>query len=188
MPCQGTVTGVAFSNRVFNRKMQKSNERKKLFLEVVIILLIAVSVGLVVNRRMLLDMGRGGPSSPVSTPVATSTTTYQPVPASLIQVRELYEKNQAILVDARDTSAFASLHIRGAVSLPVAETELKLPEFRKRYPNSSLLVVYCSGYGCRDSRLLAEKLQQAGYVQVFVYEGGLPEWQDAGLPVEGTHK
>ncbi len=153
-----------------------------------IIVLIAALVGLVVNRRMLLDMSRGVPSSPVSTPVATSSTTYQPVPASLIQIRELYEKNQATLVDARDASAFESLHIRGAVSLPVADAERKLPEFKKRYTNTSLLIVYCSGYGCRDSRLLAEKLQKAGYVEVLVYEGGLPEWQDAGLPVEGTHK
>ena len=153
-----------------------------------IILLLAASIGLVVNRRMLLDMSRGGPASPVSSPEVTSSTTYQPVPASLGQVRELYEKNQAVLVDARGTSVFESLHIRDAVSLPVADAERKLPDFRKRYANSTLLVVYCSGYGCRDSRLLAEKLQKAGYEEVLVYEGGIPEWQDAGLPVEGTHK
>lgn len=168
--------------------MPKSNQLKKLFLEMGIIVLIAASVGLVVNRRMLLDISRGGASPSVSPPVVTSSTIYQVVPASLIQVRELYEKNQAILVDARDTSAFESLHIRDAVSLPVADAERKLPEFKKKYTNSTLLVIYCSGYGCRDSRLLAEKLQKAGYVEVLVYEGGLPEWQDAGLPVEGTRK
>jgi rhodanese-related sulfurtransferase len=168
--------------------MPKSNQRKKLFLEMGIIVLIAAVVGLIVNRRMLLDISRSGASSSVSPPVVTSSTIYQVVPASLIQVRELYEKNQAILVDARDASAFESLHIRDAVSLPVADAERKLPEFKKRYTTTSLLIVYCSGYGCRDSRLLAEKLQKAGYVEVLVYEGGLPEWQDAGLPVEGTRK
>lgn len=153
-----------------------------------IILLIAVSLGLVVNRKMLLDMRHGGNSSRVTPLGVSSGNNSQPIPASLNQVRDLFDKKQAILVDAREFSAFESLHIRDAVSLPVAEADRKLPEFSKKYKHSSLLVVYCSGYGCRDSKLLAEKLLKAGYGEVLVYEGGLPEWKDTGLPVEGTNK
>jgi rhodanese-related sulfurtransferase len=30
---------------------------------------------------------------------------------------------------------------------------------------------------------LAKLLMQAGYTAVYVYEGGFPEWRDAGYPV-----
>lgn len=148
-----------------------------------IIILIAVSIGLVVNRRMLLNIQNGGKSAPVS-----SANNPQITPAGLLQVRELYEEDQALFVDARETSAFVAAHIHKAVSLPLAEFDRKLPEFRKKNDPSKLFVVYCSGYGCHDSRLLAEKLLEAGYEKVLVFEGGLPEWKDAGLPVEGTDK
>ncbi len=44
------------------------------------------------------------------------------------------------------------------------------------------LVVYCSGYDCHDSRDLATRLLAAGYRTVYVFEGGYPEWRDAGYP------
>lgn len=38
------------------------------------------------------------------------------------------------------------------------------------------IVVYCSGPGCPQSLLAAEKLTTVGYTNVRVYEGGLQEW------------
>jgi len=46
------------------------------------------------------------------------------------------------------------------------------------------LMLYCSGFGCPDSFDLGERLLAEGYLDVRVYEGGFPEWRDAGLPVE----
>jgi len=82
---------------------------------------------------------------------------------------------------ARDT-------FRGAVSLPVGEAQGLIPTFMEQTPKDKLLVVYCGGYDCHDSRLLGEKLLAAGFSQVFVYEGGFPEWQDAGHPVSKGDK
>lgn len=154
----------------------------------VIIIMIAVSIGLAVNHRMLLAVLHGGTSAPVPSPSVSSADNSPAAPAGLLQVRELYQKDQALFVDAREKPAFDAAHIRKAVSLPVSEFERKLPEFRKRHGLSTRLVVYCSGYGCRDSRLLADKLVKTGYHGILVFEGGLPEWKDAGLPVEGTNK
>jgi 3-mercaptopyruvate sulfurtransferase SseA len=47
-----------------------------------------------------------------------------------------------------------------------------------------VLVLYCSGYGCPDSFDLGIILLAEGYRDVRVFEGGFPEWADAGLPVE----
>lgn len=48
------------------------------------------------------------------------------------------------------------------------------------------IVVYGAGDGSLDADTAADKLRAAGYTQVTVFEGGLAEWQEAGLPVEGT--
>ncbi len=59
-----------------------------------------------------------------------------------------------------------------------------MPEFQRTIPAGRTLITFCSGYGCPDSFDLAVLLQQAGYRDVRVFEGGFPQWRDAGLPVE----
>jgi rhodanese-related sulfurtransferase len=46
-------------------------------------------------------------------------------------------------------------------------------------------VTYCSGFGCPDSFDLGMRLIETGYRDVRVFEGGYPEWRDAGLAVAG---
>jgi rhodanese-related sulfurtransferase len=47
------------------------------------------------------------------------------------------------------------------------------------------IVVYCSNFDCHASRALIEKLLAHGYKNVRHYEGGLIDWENAGLPIEG---
>ena len=68
------------------------------------------------------------------------------------------------------------------------EADGRLAEFARRYPPTTLLVVYCNGYDCHDSRDLGAKLMKAGYRSVYVFEGGYPEWRDAGYPTEGGNR
>ena len=51
-------------------------------------------------------------------------------------------------------------------------------------PFDAEIVVYCSSYTCPQSTLAAEKLVRSGYRNVHVYEGGVKEWREAGLPLE----
>jgi len=60
-----------------------------------------------------------------------------------------------------------------------------MAEFQGKVPLESILVIYCNGFGCHDSTVLGEKLLDKGYTQILVFEGGFPEWKDAGLPTEG---
>jgi polyisoprenoid-binding protein YceI len=50
---------------------------------------------------------------------------------------------------------------------------------------SAPLVVYGAGEGSLDAATAVEKLCAAGYTEVRCFEGGLAEWQAAGLPLEG---
>jgi len=42
------------------------------------------------------------------------------------------------------------------------------------------LLIYCSGYECDDSLVLASYLQEAGFTNIVIYAGGYSEWQQYG--------
>jgi len=163
---------------------------KSLAAEMAAIVLIAAALGIAWNHRLLLDVFRGkgvqSTEAAATTPQATQSTNpamATPLPLGLMQVKELFDTGEAVIIDARDRETFRKGHIRGAVSLPVGEADGLIPPLAGQTPREKLLVIYCGGYDCHDSRLLGEKLLAAGFGQVFVYEGGFPEWQDAGYPV-----
>ncbi len=47
------------------------------------------------------------------------------------------------------------------------------------------VVVYCSNVDCLSSVALYRELVRRGYRNVRRYSGGLLDWEDAGLPLEG---
>ncbi|RII26380.1 MAG: rhodanese-like domain-containing protein [Geobacter sp.] len=164
---------------------------KRLLREMAIICLMAATIGIAWNHRLLLNAWTG--NVPANPPVPASIPPSQagqrqpavPLPLGLMQVKEFHDRKEAVIVDARDGATFTAGHITGAVSLPLGEADARLAEFAKRYPPTTLLVVYCNGYDCHDSHNLAAKLIAAGYTTVFVFEGGFPEWEAAGYPVTG---
>ncbi|HEY6007077.1 MAG TPA: rhodanese-like domain-containing protein [Geobacteraceae bacterium] len=147
-----------------------------------VIAALALFVGVVWNRTLLRDAWRGNPVSGGAGSVPTLEGV-QPLPLGLMQAKEFFDRREATFVDARDSEAFSRGRIAGARSLPVAKLGPGLGRFRQTVPLSSLIVVYCTGFSCQDSRTVAEKLQRTGYATVYVYEGGFPEWQAAGYPV-----
>ncbi len=157
--------------------------RKKLLTEMAVIFLAAAAFGIAWNYRLLVNAwsGKSVVSAPAPAPAAGEAPI--PLPLGLQQVKELYDRNEAIIVDARDRGTFAEGHIKGAVSLPVGEVEGQLTRFREKAPPTATIVIYCNGYSCHDSKTLADRLISAGWRQVFVFEGGYPEWRDAGFPV-----
>ena len=48
------------------------------------------------------------------------------------------------------------------------------------------VVVYCSQVDCLSSVAMYRDLVDRGYTNVRRYSGGLMDWEDAGLPLEGT--
>jgi 3-mercaptopyruvate sulfurtransferase SseA len=48
------------------------------------------------------------------------------------------------------------------------------------------IVVYCSNVDCLSSVALYRDLLRRGYHDVRHYSGGLLDWEDAGLPLEGS--
>ena len=153
-------------------------------IEMACIILVASALGIAWNYRLLSSVWNGRAAATTTVPKLTTGQKGTPLPLGLIQVKELHDRHEAVLVDARDGAAFAAGHITGAYSLPVGEAEALNGRFRDQVPLATPIVAYCNGYDCHDSRELGEKLLGWGYGTVYVFDGGYPEWRDAGYPTE----
>ena len=157
------------------------NSLQRILLEAVLIAALGVTIGLAVNHRLVVDAFAGRLAVPAK--ATPETQAHLPQPVLLAEVRELAAAG-ALLVDARESALYAEGRLPGALSLPIGEVEAMLPEFRRQVDPARTLVLYCSGYGCPDSFDLGLRLIADGYRDVRVFEGGYPEWRDAGLPVD----
>jgi rhodanese-related sulfurtransferase len=77
--------------------------------------------------------------------------------------------------------AFEAKHIPGSVHF---DTPGEL--YAAVRPDDEV-VVYCSHVDCLSSVAMYRDLVRRGYHNVRRYAGGLLEWEDAGLPLEGEH-
>ncbi|MDR9861155.1 rhodanese-like domain-containing protein [Pseudomonas baetica] len=82
-----------------------------------------------------------------------------------------------VLIDVRGPLAFQRGHVPGAINLP---TRLLSVEALKRYPITTLFVVYCAGPHCNGANKAAVKLAALGY-PVKEMIGGVTGWLDEGF-------
>jgi rhodanese-related sulfurtransferase len=100
-------------------------------------------------------------------------------------VVERMHRAGALFLDARRTAEYRRGHIPGARSIPIWEhdADARIAALAGAgVPIDRVVVTYCAGADCRDSKLLAEKLAQAGFFNVYVYGGGMPEWERENRP------
>ena len=96
---------------------------------------------------------------------------------------ELLERSRDGLVtvlDVRPADEFAVGHVPGAINIPLDELETRLAELN---PGQEV-VAYCRSTYCVLSFEAVAALRRRGF-KVRRLEDGLPEWQAAGMPVEG---
>ena len=89
----------------------------------------------------------------------------------------------ALFLDARPRDFWRMNRIPGALPLPEDDFDRALPEVEPALRRASGIVVYCSGFGCEASHVVARKLRERGLIAAILDEG-LPAWEDAGLPVD----
>jgi rhodanese-related sulfurtransferase len=99
-------------------------------------------------------------------------------------LREMIERgDEFVLVDARSPLSFAASHLPGAINFTPGWIDGRA---RRRIPEvDSEIVVYCQGLDCESSVELANRLAELGYTNIRHYAGGISDWADAGLPLEG---
>jgi rhodanese-related sulfurtransferase len=84
------------------------------------------------------------------------------------------------LIQALNRWAFDAKHIPGSLHFDTPE------ELYKAISPTDEVVVYCSNVDCLSSVALYRDMVKRGYTNVRRYSGGLMDWEDAGLPLEGT--
>ncbi len=101
----------------------------------------------------------------------------------LAQAVNFYNTNAAVFVDARDQWDFSETHIAGAINIPEFSFEPK-DSILSGFSKHQIFVLYCNGDDCDISKRLAMKFKKLGFINTFVFLGGIFEWEETGLPVE----
>ena len=84
------------------------------------------------------------------------------------------------LVMALNRWAYDAKHIPGSLHFDTPDA------LRAALRPGDEIIVYCSQNDCLSSVAVYRDLVARGYRNVRRYSGGLMEWEDAGLPLEGT--
>ena len=103
---------------------------------------------------------------------------------NLEQTYELYSKQLAVFIDARDQWEYAESHIMGSINIPEFSFEPDNPKV-KGLVRDQIYVIYCDGDDCDVSKRLATELMELGFTRIYVFLGGIYEWLEAGYPTEG---
>ena len=104
-------------------------------------------------------------------------------PVTCLELQRRIKDGSAIVLDVRPPEEYAAGHISGARSIPVAELRARI----KEVPRKRLVVAYCRGPYCVFADQAVTLLRDAGY-HAFRLEGGFPDWQMQGMPVQNSRK
>ncbi len=87
-------------------------------------------------------------------------------------------KAGAKMVDVREPVEFETVRVEGSALIPLGEVKV---EPKKAAVAPKVLLMCHSG---RRAQVAAEAMKEVPNVQLFVIEGGITGWQEAGLPVQ----
>ena len=93
-------------------------------------------------------------------------------------------KDKPLVIDVLSAASYKTGHIKGAINIPLSELKQRAAELDKNRKT----VVYCANYRCGASTAAAKLLAGLGFRDVHDYKGGIQEWRQAGVPVEGGPK
>ena len=103
---------------------------------------------------------------------------------SLVETKNLFFKQAAIMMDARPNDDYEKGHIRNARSLPWEEVDQRFMEVTKDISVDTPIITYCDGETCNLSHHLANFLLDMGFTNVRILVNGWTKWQNADLPID----
>ena len=125
--------------------------------------LIWVALACVSGGMLLWPMIAGGTVSHLS-----------PAEATLLMTRE-----DALVLDVRETGEWSSGHITGARHITLAQLDKRLSEL-DRFKEKPIIVVCATG---NRSSSACGQLKKHGFGKVYSLGGGIASWRDSSLPL-----
>ena len=94
---------------------------------------------------------------------------------------ELKQMNEArhddfVLINVLPPEAFNREHIRTSVNIPLQDDGFEQLVEKVAGNKQRKIVVYCASHDCDASLKAARRLEEAGFKQVYDYEGGSQDW------------
>jgi len=105
-------------------------------------------------------------------------------PMDIDTLRGLQGTDMVVIVDARKAESFQEGHIPSAINIPLDEFPQKYPDLASLLQEGKTIVIYCIGVHCIDSSMMARELVRRGHQDIFVFKGGMEEWEAEGNPME----
>jgi rhodanese-related sulfurtransferase len=98
---------------------------------------------------------------------------------SAAEATQLINRRNAVVIDLRSAADFAGGHLPSARQVEFAELQAKVGSLAKNKSNPVVLVCQTG----QQSHKAVRVVQDAGYAEVHVLDGGLNAWEKAGMPV-----
>ncbi len=95
------------------------------------------------------------------------------------QLVSMMNKDEAVVLDVRDSTEFSKGHINGAVNIPFAALTNRVKELEK-YRSQTVVIACKMG---QHSGLATNVLRKEGFEDVAKLRGGLMEWRAQNMPV-----
>lgn len=127
--------------------------------------ILLVVVALVSGGMLLWPLIRKGASGAVTSPA---------------QATLLINREDAAILDVRETDEYAKGHVLNARNIPLGQLKSRAAELAK-YKEKPLIV--CCATGQRSGGAIAI-LKQVGFTRLYNLQGGFGAWKQAGLPTE----
>jgi rhodanese-related sulfurtransferase len=101
---------------------------------------------------------------------------------TLEQAHKIWERGEALFLDARPPDEFQEQHVPGALNLQPEKLAESGPAALAGIPKDRQIVVYCDQESCNLALQMAAKLQSLGFSNVTAFLGGFRAWDEAGHP------
>lgn len=88
----------------------------------------------------------------------------------------MHNKEDFVLINVLPKEYFDKEHIPGSINIPISDKGFEKKVIKKIPNKQKKIVVYCANFECSASPAAAEKLIEAGYKNVYDYEGGAKEY------------
>ena len=172
---------------------------KPCIFEALVLLVLACVVGLAFNARrsaglvltrdyfpVLTDpQGSGSADAPISDEGQLPQHGFNVV--SLPEALEYYSRGESsiVFIDARNDAAYEKCRIPFAIQFDYYRPDEYIDNVRDFAADAEIVIVYCNGGECEDSiqtaRYLTEEIEDPLPSEiVYVFEGGIQAWYEAG--------
>lgn len=97
------------------------------------------------------------------------------------ELRGKMERNEkGILVNTLTKDEFQKAHIPNSLNIPEQQADFASQVEQAAGSKDLAVIVYCASEHCHSSEQAAQKLEEAGFSNVYDYEGGSKSWSESG--------